>query len=138
MNGYLLDTHVWYWLLGALDVVLKPADRDLLETASKRRSLFLSAMSVWETAQKESSGRLQALPGIEALMARSFTDGSIQLVEASVEILIAANRLPGVVHGDPVDSILVATARVHDLTLVTHDTELRRYAKQGHLRVHKV
>ena len=136
MNGFLIDTHVWYWLLGAMEANLLTSDRDLLEAAAERGELHLSAMSIWETAQKQASGRL--LVSVESLMEQSFANRGIHLIDLSTSVLISANRLPGVVHGDPVDRILAATAREHGLTLVTHDIELRRYAKQGHLRVHKV
>ncbi len=136
MSGFLLDTHVWYWLLGAVERDLKTQDRDLLEAAARKQTLHLSAMSLWETAQKEASGKLRV--STEELMEQSFSPNSIHVLELSTSILIAANRLPGTIHGDPVDRILVATGRQLDLTLVTHDTELLRYAKQGHLRVHKV
>ncbi len=39
---------------------------------------------------------------------------------------IAAGRLP-VHHRDPIDRILIAQARVAGLTLVTRDTDIRRY-----------
>ena len=44
-------------------------------------------------------------------------------------------QLPGDFHRDPADCLIVATARVLDATLVTHDRAIRRYAEQGHVRV---
>lgn len=136
MNGLLLDTHVWFWTLGAVENSLRDADRERIEAAARSKTLYLSAMSIWETAQKEASGRLGI--SVEMLIAASVTEGSVRLIDISVAVLIAANRLPGKIHGDPVDRLLAATARDLDLTLVTHDKELIRYGHQGHLRVHKV
>ena len=137
MSGYLLDTHVWYWLLYD-DPALSGANRSLLETWQREGQLYLSAISAWEAAQKVSSGKLHLMDSIEELIRVSCTSGGLHLLNLSVPVLIAANRLPGDIHGDPADRILAATAREGDYTLVTHDTPLRRYAKQGHLRVHKV
>ncbi len=110
----------------------------MLEGAARRGELFLSAISVWETAQKASKGRLQMQASIEELMEVSFGDGSIRLLDLTTGILIAANRLPGKIHGDPADRILAATARLRECVIVTHDIELRRYGKQGHVQIHKV
>lgn len=38
-----------------------------------------------------------------------------------------AYRLPGKFHKDPADRLLVATARVHDLTFVTADERILAY-----------
>jgi PIN domain nuclease of toxin-antitoxin system len=138
MNGYLLDTHVWFWLLGATEKTLDATSRELLETASQQRRLFLSAISVWEAAQKARGNKPPITVRVEDLLAASVDDGSIQLLPLSVEVLIGSHRLPGEIHGDPADRMLVATARLQGLTLVTHDTGLRQYAKQGHMKVHKV
>lgn len=139
MSGerYLLDTHVWVWLM-TTSPSLKAKHRDLLEEAQRRGALYLSTISVWEVARLESEGRMFTTGGVETWMGLSFDDGALHPVELSARILIASARLPGEVHGDPADRLLVATAREMGLTLMTHDDKLLRYANQGHLRVHKV
>jgi PIN domain nuclease of toxin-antitoxin system len=42
--------------------------------------------------------------------------------------------LPGPVHGDPADRILIATARALDLTIVTRDSAILDYSARGHVR----
>jgi PIN domain nuclease of toxin-antitoxin system len=49
-------------------------------------------------------------------------------------ILVSSSNLPGVIHGDPMDRILIATARALDLVLVTSDRPILKYAEAGHLR----
>jgi PIN domain nuclease of toxin-antitoxin system len=44
-------------------------------------------------------------------------------------------RLPGDLHGDPADRMLVATARRVGATLVTRDGRILDYADGGHLSV---
>ena len=48
---------------------------------------------------------------------------------------IAAPHLPGTIHGDPVDRILVATARHLNIPLVTSDAKITAYARQGFVSV---
>lgn len=138
MNGYLLDTHVWLWIAGSIEHRFSPEDEAAILSWQEASQLFLSPMSVWEVAQKLSTGKIDLLIDLDDLVQRSFAPGRFRLWDMSLGILIAANRLPGEIHADPVDRILAATAREHDLTLVTHDSGLRRYGKQGHLKVHKL
>ena len=42
-------------------------------------------------------------------------------------VAIEAYALPGRFHADPADRLLVATARVHGLTLVTADKRILKY-----------
>jgi PIN domain nuclease of toxin-antitoxin system len=68
----------------------------------------------------------------------SFEDDGIQLQTLTVSAAVEANRLPEIFHRDPVDRILVATARQMDSTLLTRDDALLAYAKQGHLRAKRI
>ncbi len=137
MNGYLIDTHVWFWLIFD-DPALTKAQRDSLTRWQSAGQLYLSPISAWEAAQKQSKGKLDLEGDVEDWVETTTAPGRLQLIDLTVHDLIAANRLPGNIHGDPADRILAATARERDLTLVTHDTPLLNYARQGHLKVHKV
>ncbi|MFN3496896.1 MAG: PIN domain-containing protein, partial [Pannonibacter indicus] len=58
----------------------------------------------------------------------------IQVEEVTAGILIASSYLPEPVHNDPMDRILIATAREHDLTIVTRDRAILTYGEAGHVR----
>jgi PIN domain nuclease of toxin-antitoxin system len=49
------------------------------------------------------------------------------------DIAIAASCLPGRIHGDPADRMIVATARRLDIPVVTRDTRILAYARHGHV-----
>jgi PIN domain nuclease of toxin-antitoxin system len=49
------------------------------------------------------------------------------------EIAMSCHLLSGF-HSDPIDRMLVATARIEGLTLVTRDRAILDYAAQGHVR----
>ncbi len=49
-------------------------------------------------------------------------------------IMVSSSNLPGNIHDDPMDRILIATARALDLVLVTSDRPILAYARAGHLR----
>lgn len=54
------------------------------------------------------------------------------------EIAVESVQLPDSFHGDPADRMIVATARVHQLTLLTHDKKILDYAKKEYVSVMRV
>ena len=62
-----------------------------------------------------------ALPGVS----------SVPLTPAP---LIASSFLPGVPPRDPTDRIFIATAREHDLRIVTRDRAILAYGAAGHVK----
>jgi len=51
----------------------------------------------------------------------------VQLVNLTPEIAIASTRLPDPFHKDPADRILVATARVLNIPILTADAKILTY-----------
>ena len=115
----LLDSHVLIWLYG--DPGALPS-RVLREIRAEENEKVVSAATVWETAIKRDTGRL-AIPG--DLAGRVRASGFSELA-MRFEHGVAAAELPRL-HGDPFDRMLVAQARLEDLTLVTADSQIRRY-----------
>jgi PIN domain nuclease of toxin-antitoxin system len=60
-------------------------------------------------------------------VARSESLPFVQFVPVDNRIAIRATRLPGRLHADPADRIIVATTLALGATLVTKDDRLRRY-----------
>ena len=114
----LLDTHVFLWWR-ADDRRLRTHARDAIATADV---VFVSAASAWEVAIKRALGRLQIPDTIEAgVLASGFERLPISFAHAE-----AAGQLPPH-HADPFDRLLIAQARLEELTLVTHDRHFERY-----------
>ena len=59
----------------------------------------------------------------------------VRLAELTPDILIAASFLPGTPPRDPMDRILLATARELAATLVTRDREIIAYGERGNVSV---
>lgn len=57
----------------------------------------------------------------------------VRVLPLSDDIIVDAARLPDFPTNDPADELIVATARVHRLTLLTTDTKLKNY---HHARIH--
>jgi PIN domain nuclease of toxin-antitoxin system len=129
----LLDTHVWVWLVRGEGRMPTPI-LERLFVAAGAGSMYLSVMSIWELSLLDAKGRiilnLPCLTWIRTALERS---GAIAR-PLSAEIAVESHQLPDGFHNDPVDRILVATARIERLTLLTRDRAILDYAAKGHLR----
>jgi PIN domain nuclease of toxin-antitoxin system len=100
---------------------------------SDGRPLRLSLITAWELGLLAKSGGQQWRP--PPRQSSSPSSGSrCAVATAYSEILIDSSLLPGNIHGDPADRIIVATARTLDLTVVTRDRHILDYAAQGYVR----
>jgi PIN domain nuclease of toxin-antitoxin system len=120
---FLLDTHVWLWLLTEPARIRPDVLAELQESGSR---LLLSAASSWEVAIKWALGRL-TLPDAPATyvpsrMQRSGVEG---LPIEHAHALRAATLPPH--HRDPFDRLLVAQAQLESLPIVTIDTQFDAY-----------
>jgi PIN domain nuclease of toxin-antitoxin system len=118
----LLDTHVWLWAL-LEPARLKPAV--LAQLGSERNEKWLSPISVWETLLLGTRGRLSLAPDPESWVRAQLRRAPIRQIAVDHEIAIQSRKLR-LSHEDPADRFIAATARVHELTLVTADRRLLR------------
>lgn len=134
--GLVLDTHVWIWLESDPDRLGESA-RSHIEQAARSGRLWVSVMSVWEIGMLVAKDRIRlSMPVDEWVRQASITPG-MQMLGVTPEIALESTRLPDTPHGDPVDRLLIASARVHNLALVTADEKILAYADLGHLKVLK-
>jgi len=123
VSGYLLDTNVALIAL-SFPERLTPNMRRIL----KGGLLFLSVISYWEVLLKSMKGRLDV--GDPRIW---WTEALDQLMATSLVVRpdhIAAIYTLESIHQDPFDRALVAQAIVEDLTLVTIDDEIKKYASE--------
>lgn len=132
----LLDTHVWIWYLdGAADRLPSAAVR-LLRRCVRGEGLLVSDISVWEAGTKVAKGRLTLSPNVSAWLARAEGRPGFGFLPLDRQILLSSTQLPGTVHGDPADRMLIATAALTGMPLVTADRLIVEYAAaQGGLSV---
>lgn len=83
----------------------------------------------------ESKGRVRLASDCLTWVRTALEAPGTRLVPLSPEIAVASAHLPGEFHGDPADRILVATARIHALTLVTRDERILAYGRAGFVAV---
>lgn len=136
-NGLLLDTHVWIWLNNG-SPELKPAVIREIDHAAENGELFISAISVWEIATLVSKKRILLRTSIQEWVDQALSQPGVELISLSPTIAIESTALPDGLNADPADRIIVATARIKSLTLMTRDDNMQQYAKTGFVIVKKV
>lgn len=107
---------------------------DAIEAAAAHGALRVSVMSVAELARWESAGRVALSKDRLAWVREALATPGLALASITPEIAVESSRLPGDFKGDATDALLVATARLEDMTLMTGDTLLLAYARSHHLR----
>jgi PIN domain nuclease of toxin-antitoxin system len=122
-----LDTCVWIWLCAEPDK-LSAAASAMIQRERRRAGLIVSVFSAWEVAKLVQKGKLRlSIPCHQWIAAAVRTDGVV-VHPLTPEICIESTELPGAFHGDPADQIIVATARLLGVAVVTSDRKLLDYA----------
>ena len=116
----LLDTHIWLWMINKPQKI-KQRTRKLL--ANPKNEVYLSPVSVWEVILIARNGRLgnstDPYPWFEQAFAGSM------LLEAPItrEVSLEMGRFE-LLHADPADRWLIATARTYGCKLVSEDEKI--------------
>ena len=121
----LLDTHVWIWTQEAPERIGAATMAALAEVGN---TLFVSTISTLEIARLVDGGQLAIKGSLERWIRRSLELIQARTLEISHDVVIEAYALPQPFHRDPADRLLAATARRHELTLVTADERLLAYS----------
>lgn len=121
----ILDTPMGVWWVHG-DAPLPDHDRTSVEV-HETQGLGVSVIACWEVAKVVEYSRLP-LPGPVAEwldQARAYP--GIRLLALTPQMLVESTQLPGTLHRDPADQLLVATARVYHCPFVTVDTKILAY-----------
>jgi PIN domain nuclease of toxin-antitoxin system len=121
----LIDTHIWVWWEN-VDAQLTVAHRNAI-AASLGAGLGVSAISCWEIAKLVEVGKLVLAIPVRDWLSAALASPGIRLLPLTPEIAVESTQLPGTFHRDPADQIIVATARVHDIPLLTLDQKILAY-----------
>jgi len=120
---YLLDTHVWLWMVTAPDRLGSMA-RTVIDGADNR--LLLSAASSWEIAIKQAITRLVLPEPAEVFVPERMRITGVVGLAVEHAHALRVGSLPAH-HRDPFDRLLVAQAQVEAVPLLTADPIFERY-----------
>jgi PIN domain nuclease of toxin-antitoxin system len=122
VGNYLLDTHTAIWFLNGERALSQTARQIIVESSNRR---CISIVSVWELAIKIGIGKMK-FPGNSAGFIRVAEASGFFIVPIKIDYPIIVENLPRI-HRDPFDRILIATAIVEKMTIITADKDIARY-----------
>jgi PIN domain nuclease of toxin-antitoxin system len=121
----LLDTHVWWWSLTEPENLSDGAENLIRDAKTDER--FIASISIWEFAMMVAKKKIELKISPLKWLSRAIDASGITVIALSPDVAIDSCNLPGVFHKDPADRIIVATARIHNLTLLTKDQKILDY-----------
>ncbi|WP_319422313.1 type II toxin-antitoxin system VapC family toxin [Pleurocapsa sp. FMAR1] len=121
-----LDTHIFVWL-NQNDPRLTNYHRQVIEK-EREYGLGISTISLIEIARLVSAERIILPLPIQEWFEIALSQEGIILISITPAIAVEAQTLPGDFHKDPADRIIVATARVSNISVVTVDKKILDYS----------
>jgi PIN domain nuclease of toxin-antitoxin system len=117
----LLDTHIWIWSVGEREKLKRSVLAALEDPANEK---WLSPISVWELTVLVRKGRVTLNTSVQDWVEQAMKTAPLREAPLTNEVALAVESVH-LLHRDPADAFLAATAKVFDLTLVTADAHLR-------------
>jgi PIN domain nuclease of toxin-antitoxin system len=130
----LLDTCAAIWL-SEKEPISDQAIAALNESVDSGTPIFVSVISSWEIGLLVARKRLPLSMDPLAWFERLLEISGVSPAEISPRILVKSSFLPGLPPKDPMDRIIISTAREGGFRLVTRDKHLLAYAGEGHINV---
>lgn len=117
--NFLLDTHVLLWWLDD-----NPALSEQAKTAISdgQNLVFISAVVVWEIRIKEALGKLKVPDNFQETLSKQ----PFEFLDITIEHAHAISQLP-LIHRDPFDRLLIAQAKLENMTLISRDKFIKKY-----------
>ena len=119
----LIDTHVWIWWIGRITRLPK-AVMDALDRASERP--LLSVASLWELSILVELGQVELAPNPDQWLDIAVHPQTVRLAQITHSVARELFRFPKQFPRDPVDRMIIATARALNIPLLTYDKRIRQ------------
>ena len=119
---YLLDTHMALWALQGKRKLPKSVSKITDDVSA---SLFLSVASAWEVAIKVNLGKLDFEGGVAKFLDEVKLN-RVEIIGIEGSYISAVETLP-LLHRDPFDRLLVATAITEGMIILTIDENIHKY-----------
>jgi PIN domain nuclease of toxin-antitoxin system len=120
----LLDTHAWLWL-GMSPRRLSAAATSAIQAATNSGGLDIASVTLVEVAWLMARGRLRLQGTPETLLPELLDSTGVVVKEITPAIAALFTHFPDAVGHDPVDRVILATARLDGMPLVTRDRRMR-------------
>jgi PIN domain nuclease of toxin-antitoxin system len=122
-----LDTHALLWWVEQGSGKLGSEARRRIASERRAGEIIVSSITAWEMALLIAKQRLGLAAELESWLSKVARIDRLRFAPVDNAIAIAAVNLPGPIHRDPADRIILATARHFNAALVTADRQLHAY-----------
>ena len=120
----LLDTCAFIWAISDPDKIPSGVQKILIDPSSV---IWFSPITCAEIACLVERKRITLRMHWKTWFDMYTKQNEWSAADINVPIIQDAFSLPGTFHADPADRIMAATARIHDMTLITADPKLIEY-----------
>ena len=121
-TSYLLDTHIAIWFFDGNAAISSTAEQIIRD---RKNRIYLSVISAWELTIKTTIGKLR-FPGDADGFMQAAQRNDITIIPIETAHLTVLKELP-LIHRDPFDRLLVATALCEQMTIITADEDIAKY-----------
>ena len=118
----IIDTHVVMWLATNAPQLTEAAKHTIFSPESEN---FVSIVSAWEVSIKVSIGKLRLDGGVSDFY-KIMDENGFELLPIKKEYLKQVEILP-LLHRDPFDRMLIASAICESMSFITADTNIHQY-----------
>ncbi len=118
----LLDTCALLWLSSNQELI----SPETLDVIDKEPIVYVSAITGFEIGIKYRAGKLELPCTPNEWFENIIKHHDLSVIKIDININIRATELP-LIHRDPCDRFLIATALIHELTVVTSDRRFEQY-----------
>jgi len=119
---YILDTHVLLWTIFNSNKLSPSAQKIILD---KNANKYISISTMWEISIKNRIGKLPLPDGLPGVFSEVGMNGFgiVGINQECIEIYCALPLL----HRDPFDGMIIATALHKNMVIVTADEDIQKY-----------
>ena len=118
----ILDTCALLWLATGS----KKLSRSTLEKIEAVAVVYVSAISGFEIALKSAGGKLDLPQPPGRWFEEVISHHGLTVLPLGLDICMTAAQLPAI-HDDPCDRFIIATAKLHNIAVVTADERFAEY-----------
>ena len=120
--NYLVDTCAFIWYVLNDKNLSQRVENIILGSDN----VYISYATLWEIAVKQTTGKLKAITMSAYEIAELCRDNGMIILPLKLSYLERIKQLP-LIHKDPFDRIIMATAIEEGYTLMTNDSEIIKY-----------
>lgn len=122
----LLDTHTLLWWIENPKKLSAKAVKKI-EDEKKAGEILISSITIWEICMLIKKGKIGLTMDVDSWVKQLEGASYLRFIPVDNKIAAASVDLVGVMHGDPADRMIVATALQFGAKLITSDQKILQY-----------